>query len=325
MNPRSPDGTDNVSRSGIPTPGDAKVTVPLLRARKLLGEKIVALTAYDYPSALVADRAGVDLILVGDSLANAVLGYENTLPVSLEEMLVAQRAVKRGASRALLVGDLPFGTYQAGQAAATEAAIAFIKAGAEAVKLEGGRKRAGLIRRLVDNEIPVMGHIGLTPQSVHAMGGYKVQGKSPEAGVALMEDALALEAAGVFSLVLEGVPASLGAEITHRVSVPTIGIGAGAGCDGQILVFADLLGLTPGRKPRFVRQYLDFHSLALDAIGAYRRDVLEGEFPSEAESYGARPRRVAHWQGANSSQGRFESPDPHSGNGRMGEGPERNR
>ena len=265
-----------------------KITVPLLRARKLSGEKIVALTAYDYPTGLIADRAGIDVVLVGDSLANTVLGYENTLAVSLEEMLVAQRAVKRAVRRALIVGDMPFGTYQAGEESALEAAIAFVKAGAEAVKLEGGRKRAELVRRIVENEIPVMGHVGLTPQSVHAMGGYKVQGKSPDAAHDLIEDALALERAGAFAVVIEGVPSSVAGAITARLEIPTIGIGAGAACDGQILVIGDLLGMHPGGKPKFVRQYLDFHSLAVEAVQSYRRDVLAGEFPSPRESYEAR-------------------------------------
>jgi 3-methyl-2-oxobutanoate hydroxymethyltransferase len=264
-----------------------KVTVPGLKARKLAAAKIVALTAHDYPTGLVADRAGVDVILVGDSLSNVALGYENTIPVSLEEMLVAQRAVKRAVRRALLVGDLPFGTYQTGASSAVKAAVAFIKAGAEAVKLEGGQRRADLVRHLVENGIPVMGHVGLTPQSVHAMGGYKVQGKSPEAGARLLEDALQLEEAGAFSVVIEGVPAAVAAEITDRLEIPTIGIGAGSACDGQILVLADLLGMLPGRKPKFVRQYLDFHSLALEAISAYRNDVLSGAFPTAAESYGS--------------------------------------
>jgi 3-methyl-2-oxobutanoate hydroxymethyltransferase len=262
-----------------------KVTVPRLRDRKLTGEKIVAITAYDYPTGLAADQAGVDVILVGDSLANTALGYENTLPVSLEEMLVAQRAVKRAVKRAFVVGDMPFGSYQGGETDALSSAIAFMKAGAEAVKLEGGRKRAALIRRLVENEIPVMGHIGLTPQSIHAMGGYKVQGKSPEAAADLLADALELEQAGAFAIVIEGVPTQVATHITRQLEIPTIGIGAGAGCDGQILVISDLLGLLPGKKPRFARQYMDFHSLALEAIQSYRRDIMSGEFPSERESY----------------------------------------
>lgn len=277
-----------MSEAQMPAEGALrKVTVPGLRARKLAGERISALTAHDYPSGLLADEAGIDLVLVGDSLANTVLGYENTLPVTLEEMLMSLRAVRRGVRRALLVADMPFGSYHGGEEGAVAAAIAFLKSGAEAVKLEGGRKRAALVRRLVENEIPVMGHIGLTPQSVHVLGGYRVQGKSPEARGELLEDARALEAAGAFSVVIEGVPSPAAAEITAALEIPTIGIGAGAECDGQILVFADLLGITPGRKPRFVRQYLDIHSLALEAIRAYRRDVASGAFPSARESYDA--------------------------------------
>jgi 3-methyl-2-oxobutanoate hydroxymethyltransferase len=251
------------------------------------GQKIVALTAYDHPTGLLADAAGIDVILVGDSLANAALGYENTLAVSLEEMLVATRAVKRAVRHALLVGDLPFGTYQRGTAAAMDAAVAFVKAGAEAVKLEGGRRRVGLVRHLVENEVPVMGHIGLTPQSVHAMGGYKVQGKNPEAASGLLDDALALEEAGAFAVVIEGVPSNVAETITARVGIPTIGIGAGSACDGQILVVGDLLGITLGKKPRFVRQYLDFQSLGLAAVRAWCRDVATGEFPGPEESYEA--------------------------------------
>ncbi len=271
-----------------------KVTIPGLRARKLAGEKISALTAYDHPSGLLADEAGIDVILVGDSLANTILGYENTLPVTLDEMLMSLRAVRRAVKRAVLVADMPFGTYHAGEEKAVEAAIEFLKSGAEAVKLEGGERRVDLVRRLVENEIPVMGHIGLTPQSIHAMGGYKVQGKSPADARKLLDDALALEQAGAFSLVIEGVPAALAAEITARIEIPTIGIGAGVDCDGQILVFADLLGLTQGKKPKFVRQYLDLHKLALEAIQSYRRDVVSGDFPSGAESYEAPVMKSIH-------------------------------
>jgi 3-methyl-2-oxobutanoate hydroxymethyltransferase len=253
-------------------------------ARKLSGERIGALTAYDYPSALAADTAGIDVILVGDSLANTALGYENTLPVSLEEMMVAVRAVRRGVRRALLVADLPFGAYHE-DGVALEASVAFIKAGAEAVKLEGGRRREELVRRLVANDVPVMGHIGLTPQAVHAMGGFRVQGKTPEAADAIIEDALALEGAGAFAVVLEGIPAPLAESITSRLQIPTIGIGAGPACDGQILVFSDLVGLLPGTPPRFVRAYLDLHSTLVEAIGRYRADVASGAFPSAAESY----------------------------------------
>jgi 3-methyl-2-oxobutanoate hydroxymethyltransferase len=279
--------------SAAARPDPDKVTVPGLRARKLAGERIAALTAYDYPSGLIADGAGMDVVLVGDSLANTALGHESTLPVTLEEMLAALRAVRRGVRRALLVVDMPFGSYHAGDDDALRAAVDFLKAGAEAVKIEGGKRRGDLIRRLVENEIPVMGHIGLTPQSVHAMGGYRVQGRTPEAAEALLEDALALEKAGAFAIVVEGVPTSVATAITARVDVPTIGIGAGPGCDGQILVFADVIGLLPGRSPKFVRKYLDAHGLISEAVRAYRRDVLNGDFPSREESYEAAPTRAS--------------------------------
>jgi len=273
------------SPSSAERPHGDKVTVPGLKGRKLAGERIVALTAYDYPSGLLADGAGMDVVLVGDSLANTALGYENTLPVTIEEMTGALRAVRRAVRRALLVVDMPFGSYHAGDEDAVRAAIALIKAGAEAVKIEGGTRRADLVRRLVENEVPVMGHIGLTPQSLHAMGGYKVQARTAEGAEALLEDAVALEKAGAFAIVVEGVPTAVANAITTRVDVPTIGIGAGPGCDGQILVFADVIGLLPGRGPKFVRKYLDVHGLASEAIRAYRRDVLTGDFPSPEESY----------------------------------------
>lgn len=276
------------SRRSGPKVTNSKVTVPWLQSRMERGEKLTGLTAFDYPSGLLADQAGIDIILVGDSLANTALGYENTLLVSQEEMLVALRAVRRAVKRALLVMDMPFGSYHTDASSALESAVRFVKAGAEAIKLEGGRRRTGLVRRFVDNEIPVMGHIGLTPQSLHALGGYKVQGKQPDEAARLLDDARALQDAGAFSIVLEGIPAPLAERITEELSVPTIGIGAGKHCDGQILVFADLLGMLPGRDPKFVRRYLEFHHLALEAIRAYRDDVHEGAFPSIEESYGVR-------------------------------------
>jgi 3-methyl-2-oxobutanoate hydroxymethyltransferase len=291
MIPANPAGSGPHGVMG-PAGSPAKVTTPGLRARKLAGVKISALTAHDYPTALIVDEAGIDVLLVGDSLASTALGYPNTIPVSMEEMLVAVRAVRRGVQRALLVGDMPFGSFQAGGRKALEAALSFIKAGAEAVKLEGGRQRVALVRRMVENGIPVMGHIGLTPQSLHVLGGYKVQGKGKEEARRLIDDALALEEAGAFSLVLEGMPLTLAATITEKLEIPTIGIGAGPHCDGQILVIADLLGLTQGKKPKFVRRYLDLHALAVEAVQAYRRDVLEGEFPGLQESYGTRESRL---------------------------------
>ena len=262
-----------------------KITAPLLRARKG-GAPIIALTAYDYPSARLVDEAGFDVILVGDSLAQTVLGYDSTLPVTLEEMIAATRAVRRGARRALIVGDMPFGYYQDSVERAMDSAIRFVKeGGAEAVKIEGGGRRAHLVKAIVEAEIPVMGHIGLTPQSLLRMGGYKVQGKTLDSARELIEDALALENAGAFAVVLEGIPKEISRIITDRLSIPTIGIGAGVECDGQILVFTDLVGLTFGHTAKFVRQYADLKSTISNALKQYAEDVTAGRFPAEAESY----------------------------------------
>jgi 3-methyl-2-oxobutanoate hydroxymethyltransferase len=271
--------------SYIPASDRAKVTAPALQARKG-GEPIVALTAYDYPSARLVDGAGVDLVLVGDSVANVVFGYDSTIPVTLDEMILISRAVRRGVQTALVVGDLPFGTYHESPEQAVRSAIRFVKeGGVEAVKLEGGRARAEAVRRIVDAEIPVLGHVGLTPQSVHKLGGYRVQGKTVEAARALVEDALALEAAGAFAIVLEAVPSEIARLVTRRVSVPTIGIGAGVHCDGQILVYNDLVGLSFGHTPKFVRRYADVSAAVSDAVGRYAADVRARSFPTEAESY----------------------------------------
>lgn len=262
-----------------------KITAPHIRARKG-GAPIVALTAYDYPTARMVDEAGFDIILVGDSLAQTVLGYDSTLPVTLDEMIAASRAVRRGVRRALIVGDMPFGYYQDSVERGVESAIRFIKeGGAEAVKVEGGARRTPVVRAIVDAEIPVMGHIGLTPQSLLRMGGYRIQGKSMESARELIEDALALERAGAFSIVLEGIPAEISRIITERVSIPTIGIGAGVDCDGQILVFTDLVGLTFGHTAKFVRQYTDVKSSIAEALKGYADDVNARRFPADAESY----------------------------------------
>ncbi|MER3428180.1 MAG: 3-methyl-2-oxobutanoate hydroxymethyltransferase [Pyrinomonas sp.] len=269
-----------------------KVTVPSLRASKERGERLVCLTAYDYPTARIIDEAGTDIILVGDSLGNVVLGYENTIPVTLDEMVSATRAVRRGVERALLVADMPYGSYHTGADDAVRAALRLIKeGGAEAVKLEGGRHRIETIRRLIAEEIPVMGHIGLTPQSVNKLGGFRLQGKTAEAARALIEDARALEEAGVFSLVLELVPREVARVITETVSVPTIGIGAGPHCDVQVLVIHDLIGLsfTENRKPRFVRQYANVRQTIADAVERFAQDVRTGAYPTEEESYGLSP------------------------------------
>lgn len=263
----------------------SKITVPSLLDRKLRGERIVCLTAYDYPTARLVDEAGVDVLLVGDSLAQVVLGYDSTIPVTLDEMLHHLRAVRRAVRRALLVIDLPYGTYHASEAEALSAGIRALKDGAEAVKVEGGRRRAALIRRMVEAEIPVMGHIGLTPQSVHSLGGYRVQGKTFESAHELIADAQAVEDAGAFALVLEGIPRELATLITARLRIPTIGIGAGPDCDGQILVLHDLLGLSFDPPAKFVRSYARTIETMANAVSKYREDVLTGRYPNDAESY----------------------------------------
>ena len=264
----------------------SKVTVPQILDRKLEARKITCLTAYDYPTARLVDEVGIDVILVGDSLAQVVLGYDSTLPVTVDEMLHHLRAARRGVRRALLVADLPYGSYHSSPEQALAAAVRFLKeGGAEAVKLEGGRKRAELIRRLAEAEIPVMGHIGLTPQSVHTLGGYRVQGKSLESANDLIADAEALEDAGAFAVVLEGMPRELAAMITSRLRIPTIGIGAGPDCDGQVLVLHDLVGLSAGPRAKFVRPYADLSGILRDALARFRDDVVEGRFPDDRESY----------------------------------------
>ena len=235
-----------------------KITIPRLLEKKSKKEKITCLTAYDYPFARLLDEAGIDLLLVGDSLGMTRLGYESTLPVTVEETMVHLRAVRRAVKRALLVTDMPYGSYHVDTKSALRNALKFVKeGGAEAVKIEGGRKRFRLIERLVGAEIPVMGHLGLTPQSIHLMGGYKIQGKTAQAAEVLLEDALLLQQAGAFAVVLEGMPQDVARKITQELRIPTIGIGAGVHCDGQILVTDDLLGLGFSVKPRFVRQYAD--------------------------------------------------------------------
>ena len=263
-----------------------KVTVPSLRASKERGERMVCLTAYDYPTARIVDEAGTDIILVGDSLGNVVLGYENTVPVTLEEMISATRAARRGVQRALLVSDMPYGSYHTGADDGVRNALRLIKeGGAEAVKLEGGRMRASLIKRLVAEEIPVVGHIGLTPQSVHKLGGFRLQGKTSEAARSLIEDAFAIEEAGAFALVLEMVPREIARSITEKLKIPTVGIGAGPHCDAQVLVIHDLVGLSFGSRPRFVRQYVDLRAEMTDAISRFAEDVRGGSYPADSESY----------------------------------------
>jgi 3-methyl-2-oxobutanoate hydroxymethyltransferase len=259
-----------------------KVTTLTFRQKKERGEPITMLTAYDYPTAMAVDRAGIDSILVGDSLAMVVLGYDNTLPVTMEEMLHHCRAVSRGAKTALLIGDMPFMSYQVSVEEATRNAGRFLQQGSmNAVKLEGGRERADAIRSITSAGIPVMGHLGLTPQSVHQLGGFRAQGKTAIAAKRLVEDAMILEEAGCFSIVLESVPARLAELISKRISIPTIGIGAGAGCDGQVLVTHDLLGLFDRFTPKFVKKYANFHLEMQRAFADYIEDVETKRFPAQ--------------------------------------------
>jgi len=271
--------------------GNGKITVPDLMQRKFLvanspNKKITCLTAYDYPSARLLDEAGVDVVLVGDSIAMVALGYESTLPLTLEESLHHTKAVRRGVQRALVVADMPYGSYHGEMGEAVHNAMRFVKeAGAEAVKVEGGERRLELIAKLTEAEIPVMGHVGLTPQSVNALGGYRVQGKTPATAEQVLRDARSVEAAGAFAIVLEAMPRELAAEITLTLRIPTIGIGAGPDCDGQVLVLHDMLGLTFQEPPKFARRYANVGQAISQAVRGYCADVQGGSFPSDAESY----------------------------------------
>jgi len=263
-----------------------KVTTFTFRQKKERGEPISMLTAYDYPTALAMDQAGVDAILVGDSLGMVVLGYQNTLPVTMEEMLHHCRAVSRGAHAALLIGDMPFMSYQVSVEEAVRNAGRFLqKGGMDAVKLEGGRERLEVVRAISGAGIPVMGHLGLTPQSIHQLGGFRAQGKTALAAKRLVEEAVLLEQAGCFSLVLESVPSQLGEMISHKLSIPTIGIGAGPGCDGQVLVTHDLLGLFDRFTPKFVKKYASFREEMLGAFNAYIQDVNSRNFPAKEHTF----------------------------------------
>lgn len=266
------------------------VTVPTVRARKRAAgsEPIVMVTAYDTPSAAAADGGGADVLLVGDSLANVVLGYEDTLHVDVPVMAHHVGAVARSRPRALVVGDMPWLSYHLGRRRAVENAATLVRAGAGAVKLEGGAVRAPVVEALVAAEIPVMGHLGLTPQSVHTMGGYRVQARDEAAATALMADARALQAAGCFAVVLEGIPDVVAAAVTEALAIPTIGIGAGPACDGQVLVFHDLVGFGQGAPAKFVRRYADLHGVAAQAVAAWAADVRGGTFPADSETYHAR-------------------------------------
>ena len=278
----------------LPNQDHGKVTVPELMQRKNLAvdsrnaKKITCLTAYDYPTARLIDEAGVDIVLVGDSVGMVMLGYDSTLPLTLDEALHHSKAVRRGVQRALVVADMPYGSYHGEIHESLRNAMRFVKeAGAEAVKIEGGERRLELISRLTEAEIPVMGHVGLTPQSVNALGGYRVQGKTPATADQLLRDARAVEAAGAFAIVLEAMPRELAAEITRGLRIPTIGIGAGPDCDGQVLVLHDLLGLTFQDAPKFARRYANVGETISRAVRQYCDDVQNGAFPTDAESYHA--------------------------------------
>jgi len=275
----------------MPEHTNTRVTIPALRAKKEAGEKIVALTAYDYAVSKILDAAGADLLLVGDSLGMVVLGYENTLPVTLEDILHHLKPVTRAARRALVIGDMPFLTYHEDDAQSVRNAGRFIKeGGAHGVKIEGASpRRLRLIETLVEADIPVLGHVGLTPQSVTKLGGFKVQGTGPDEARRLIREALSLERAGAFAVVLECIPAEVAEVITASLSVPTIGIGAGPACDGQIIVFHDLVGYHDGYLPKFVKKYADLHAVITDAVGRYGEDVRLGTFPNGDQSYHLKP------------------------------------
>jgi 3-methyl-2-oxobutanoate hydroxymethyltransferase len=261
--------------------------VPELAAMKRRGEPIVMITAYDAPAARIADEAGVELILVGDSAAMVMLGYDSTVPVSLDELLVLVRAVSRTARRSLVVGDLPFGSYEASDEQAVTSAIRLVKhGGADAVKLEGGNERmVSRVRAIADSGIAVLGHVGLTPQSATTLGGFRVQGRTAASARRLYDEALALQAAGAFGVVLEAVPAAVAARISEALTIPTIGIGAGPGTDGQVLVWHDLLGLGADRTPRFVRRYAELATEIAEAVSEYASEVRTGSFPQEQHTY----------------------------------------
>ena len=265
---------------------EKKVTVPEIRKMKERGEKITALTAYDYSFARILDQAGIDILLVGDSLGSVIQGQENTLSVTLDDMIYHTKAVARGRQRALLVADMPFLSFQVSAEEAKRNAGRFVKeAGAEAVKLEGGMRILQTVEALVHTGIPVMGHVGLTPQSIHQFGGYKVQGKEEGAREAILQDALGLEAAGAFAVVLEGIPMNLAGEITQRLSIPTIGIGAGVNCDGQVLVVHDMLGMFDMYTPKFVKKYADLKTVMTGAVEKFIAEVREQKFPDKQHSF----------------------------------------
>jgi len=261
-------------------------------------EKISVLTAYDYSTSLICDRAGVDILLVGDSAGMVVLGYSSTVPVGMQEMIMFCGAVARGAKRAMLVGDMPFGSYQPNPSVAVENAVQLIKAGCDAVKLEGGSEIIGTIKAIVDAGIPVMGHIGLKPQTSSLWEGYKLQGRTKESAIKLIEDAKALEKAGVFSIVLEMVASEVADEIARNVTIPTIGIGSGPGCDGQVLVLHDMLGIYEDIRPRFVKRYAELSKSIFDAVTGYTREVKAGRFPEESNTFHMTPEEIERFKKA---------------------------
>jgi len=276
----------SITEGGLNKVERKKITVPVLQKMTRAKQKIAMLTAYDYPTARLADEAGVDVILVGDTLGMVVLGYETTLPVTMDDMLCHVKAVERAKPKALLVADMPFMSFQISSSEAVRNAGRMLKeGGADAVKIEGGKCIASTAKAISDAKIPVMGHVGLTPQSIRKFGGYKIQGKTETSQAGITEDAVALEEAGCFALVLEGIPWKLARSITDRLQIPTIGIGAGPYCDGQVLVCHDLLGLYEGYVPRFVRKYADLKAVIGEAFSAYVDDVKQGRFPSLEESY----------------------------------------
>ena len=263
-----------------------KITPVDVQAMKKQGKRITMLTAYDYPMALLEDRAGIDIILVGDSLAMTVLGHENTLPVTMDEMIHHTKAVARGAKHCLILGDMPFMSYNTSEREAIHNAGRFMKeAGADAVKLEGGVSVKETVRAIVRGGIPVMGHIGLTPQTISMLGGFKVQGKDAQAAQKIIDDALSLQDAGAFSVLLEAVPAPIAKMVTERLTVPTIGIGAGVHCDGQVLVVHDMLGLFDRFTPKFAKKYVNLSEVILKALDAYKEEVIKGEFPTDQHSF----------------------------------------
>ncbi len=283
------------AESSPEAPRPSKVTAPRIRARKG-GSPILCLTAYDYPTARLVDEAGFEIILVGDSMANVVLGHASTLKITLDQIISATRAVKRAVDRPLVVADMPFGSFHVNEEETLRNALRLVReGGAQAVKLEGGERRAHLIEALVEADIPVMGHVGLLPQSVNAEGGYRVQGRTVNSAQKLLADALAVEEAGAFAVVLEGVPADVAATVSKHLDIPTIGIGAGAGCDGQILVLHDVIGLSMGPAPKFVRRYAQVADVIRDALGQLRQDIQAGSFPSVDECYELKTPLPKNW------------------------------